>query len=649
MLIMQDNIENSPYSGIIELSWPGKNNPLSFTRGKWIMNDHSPNTLHRALLYDSLLGDGNDVMGYAVKSDQLSALLALKPFVSSKLQMVYFDAPRLNVFQPVSASGYSTATWLNLLRQTAINAIPLLSKDGFFVLHTDEEMSHYGRMVLEEVFGKNHYVGTFAWQKQYAPQNDLNIPTDVLDYITVFSKQTTDLLPKIGPLVTPKDLKDDGDFRGVYIDGHKGARSGSEASKFKVNTSPYHWEIIESNFPNGRYHFDPILGSLYFETVEETGNFSVKVKVTDKKGHSDVKEICWTVRESEGINDTYQIHNRIWWLLKDDNDINTDGSIQIIDLPTEETTAIKGQEFSIVLRAQGGDIFTMKSAAPGQGRYWEFGKRTLIEGIARAKASFGDSGTALPSIKKFFNRDNARKRQSVINFLPWYDFGHTQDATQHCKALLESGLTDGTVNMMAKPQRLIAYLVSLFAPRKNDWVLAIGDSNGVMASVANKLNRKFIHIVGGTDDNLMTWEQTASKRIISASQNKDTEDIAANDALAEEHPHKGKLVVLRLSDSYLMKGNLDGNITPFFDSNESIDDFYAGLIGGIKYDSNKETAYIGIDDRKIVVAEDVDAISVDAICRQFPNNKIHIVYESIDEFFKTPKNVSLLRAPFDLI
>lgn len=646
---MQDNILSSPYSGIIELSWPGKYNPLTFINGKWIMNEITSNSQHRALLYEGEFGDGKDVIGYAVKSDQLSALLALKPFVSSKLQMIYFDAPRLNVFQSVSASGYSTATWLNLLRHSALNAIPLLSKDGFFVLHTDEEMSHYGRMVLEEVFGKNHYVGTFAWQKQYAPQNDLNIPTDVLDYITVFSKQTTDLLPKIGPLVTPKDLKDDGDFRGVYIDGHKGARSGSEATKFKVNTSPYRWEIIESNFPKGRFHFDPILGTLYFETVEDAGDFSVKVKVTDKKGHYDVKEISWTVRESEGINDTYQIHDRIWWLLKDDNDIATDGSLQIINLPSEETTAIKGQEFSLVFRAKGGDIFSMKSSAPGQGRYWEFGKKTLIEGIARAKASFGDSGTALPSIKKFFDRDNAKKRQAVINFLPWYDFGHTQDATQHCKFLLENGLTDGSVNMMAKPQRLIAHLVSLFAPRKNDWVLSIGDSNGVTASVANKLNRKFIHIIGNTKENLKTWEQTASKRIIAASQNKDNENIAANDAMAEEHPHEGKLVVLRLSESYLLKGNIDGNITPFFHSTESIDDFYAGLIGGIKPDSNNQTAYIGMEDRIIIVTEDIDAMSVDAICRQYPNKKIYIVYESIDELFKTPRNVSLLRAPFDLI
>lgn len=645
---MDNNINKSPYSGIIELSWPGKHNHIVFKDGKWIMLPHSHESIHKALLYENEFGVGENIIGYAIDSDQLTGLVSLKSFMMSKIQLIYFDAPRLKVFQSASTSGYSTATWLSLLHQTALNAIPLLTKNGFFILHTDEEMSHYGRMVLEEIFGKNHYVGTFAWQKQYAPQNDLNIPTDVLDYITVFSKSIAYELPKIGPLVKPKDLKDDGDFRGVYVDGHKGARSGSESTKFKVNTSPYRWEILDSNFPQCRFHFDPILGSLYFESIDEVGSFDVTVKVTDKKGHSDTKVISWTVREPMDVHDIYKIHDRIWWLLKDDNDISTDGNIKISDLPEDESIALRGQEFSIVFKAQGGDIYSMKSSAPGNGRYWEFGKKTLIEGVARAKVSFGDSGSALPSIKKYYDRENAKKRQSVINFLGWYDFGHTQDATQHSKSLVEHGLTEGEVNKMAKPQRLMAHLVNLFAPQKNDWVLSIGDSNGVMSSVTNKLNKRFIHFIGASLDDISIWINSASKRILASSENKDTSEISGSDALDEEHPTSGKLYVLRPSKSYLKKGSKEGDITPYFDATESIDDFYAGLVGGFK-PTKASTYYTGIDDRIVLVSEDIDAISVDVIARKFPKQKVYVVYETIDELFKTPQNISLLRAPFDLI
>ncbi|MDE5806835.1 MAG: hypothetical protein K2H76_01860 [Muribaculaceae bacterium] len=193
---MEHPINHSPYSGFLELSWPGKNNSIVFKDGKWIMLPNDCQLSYRALLYEKELGSGENIIGYAVDADQLTGLASLKSYMLSKIQLIYFDAPRLKVFQSASISGYTTSTWLSLLRQTAVNAIPLLTKNGFFVLHTDEEMSHYARMVLEEIFGKNHYVGTLAWQKQYAPQNDLNIPTDVLDYIIVLAKILLITFPK---------------------------------------------------------------------------------------------------------------------------------------------------------------------------------------------------------------------------------------------------------------------------------------------------------------------------------------------------------------------------------------------------------------------------------------------------------------------
>lgn len=52
-----------------------------------------------------------------------------------------------------------------------------------------------------------------------------------------------------------------------------------------------------------------------------------------------------------------------------------------------------------------------------------------------------------------------------MNFLPWYNFGDTQDATQHSKALKTAGIIEGNINMMAKPQKLICHLISLLAPK----------------------------------------------------------------------------------------------------------------------------------------------------------------------------------------
>lgn len=643
---------NNPHSGNIELLWPGKHSMLSYNDGVWTMSPYEISEKKRALLFSSRIGKGDNVHGYCIEGDIISSLKSVYPYVASSLQFIYFDAPRLSTFQSEAESGYAISTWLSLVQQSARLALACLRRTGFFAVHTDEQMCHYARIILEEVYGKNHYVGTFVWQKQYAPQNDHNVPTDVLDYIVVFSKCDIESLEKIGILVTPKDLKDDGDFRGCYIDGHKGARSGSEVTKFKINTSPYHWEIVDSNLPQGRYHFDGILGSLWFESVDTIGDYFVTIKAIDKKGHCAQKTIKFKVRKPENVDDVYALPNRIWWLLKQDNDISKGGDLQIENLENKELEGILGQEFSLVFKAKGGEPFTMRSDSPGSGRYWEFGLKTLIEGIAKAKASFGSNGSALPSIKKFFDRNDAKKRQAVMNFLPWYDYGHTQDATQHCKSLKQAGLVDGDINMTAKPQKLLAHLISLLAPKTSDLVLSLGDSNAVFGCVALKLHRKFIHTTGTSSNEIRTWNATGKKRLLATLEDKDSISIEGNDVIGATSIIKdGCIDILKTSKSFLLYHSNNGDIVPEFDEEENVDDFYAGLSGAYKSNQTDFT-YKGIDNRCVIVVpedEELDATLLDNYRRMCPLKKLVIIYESMDGMLNPPKNVTLRRAPFELI
>lgn len=277
--------------------------------------------------------------------------------------------------------------------------------------------------------------------------------------------------------------------------------------------------------------------------------------------------------------------------------------------------------------------------------------RTLIEGIARAKASFGSSGSALPSIKKYFDRTNAKKRQAVMNFLPWYDFGDTQDATQHCKSLKSAGLTEGNINMMAKPQKLIYHLISLLAPNAKDRVLSIGDTNAVFASVAMKLGKKFVHLIGCSSEELITWNQSASKRLVVTFNGLDTPDIEGNDSLPEAKPHKGHIDILCISESYLQNNTKSGDIEPFFAESEEIEDFYAGLAGAYRTSCN-ENVYIGIDGRTVIVVpfeEPLDSLLLDKLSKEYKADNLIVVYETNEGDLKPAKNVKIRRAPFELI
>lgn len=181
--------------------------------------------------------------------------------------------------------------------------------------------------------------------------------------------------------------------------------------------------------------------------------------------------------------------------------------------------------------------------------------------------------------------------------------------------------------------------------------MAIGDSNAVFASVAVKLHRKFVHIIGGTKDDFEAWDNTASKRILATMEGLDNEAIEGNDALPDAKPRNGKVVILKLSESKLIANTKNGDIEPDFCFDEVIEDFYAGLSGAYRC-SDDEPVYRGLDKKVVYVVpcdESLDAIMLDKIKRQYPDDKLIVIYDASEEELTAPKKVILKRAPFELI
>ena len=637
-------------NGQIELKWPGKGCQIHHNGKTWEFTDNLEKDIH-SLVYDSTIGNGGECKGYAIKGDYITALEGLAPYAPSSLQMVYFDSPRLSVLQEETTTGFADSTWLSIVHKSALLATKILRKAGFFVLHTDEEMSHYGRMVLDEVFGRDHHITTFAWQKKYAPQNDKtkNNPTDVYDYIIVYSKAQLDEIAKIGLLVDNTKIIDDGDWRGCYTAGHKGAKSGSEATKFKVNASPYHWEIVESNLPDGKYWFDNILGVLWFKSIDSTGDYWVKVRATDSVGNQAEDTIHFVARNPHSYTEDFELPKRIWWLIKNDNDIVSKGNLQVV--VEDEPEAIKGCQYSLIFKAKGGTPITMENDSPGNGRFWEFAQRTLVEAIATTTASFGKKGVALPSIKTYYDRDNSKKLMPVMNWLPWQEFGKSEDATRHIKELAQSGITKAMGAYTAKPQKLLYHLISLLAPNEQDAVLSIGDGNGAFASVAIKSQHKFIHLTGGAKSELEAWDNVGSCRLVATLDNKDVGKIEEDDSIGIKYfVSKGHIDVLSVSKTAIKRISKTGNIIPIFSNDECIEDFYAGLAGGYRKD-NTSNIYYGLNGEIVIVLDSDDTLDssfISKIGSTYPN-KVRIIAERCEELKSIPKNVTVLHAPYELI
>ena len=636
----------------IELIWPGKNDNLIYTGTTWKFINRSEIISQHSLLYAESFGVDGENLGTVIKGDYIKALEALMPFVPSSTQVVYFDSPRLSVLENETSSGFAVSTWLSIIKDAAINSYKSLKPVGFFILHTDEEMAHYGRLILDEIFGRTHHVTTFAWQKKYAPQNDKskNNPTDAFDYIIVYSKCALENLPKVGILQEPDDIIDDGDWRGCYTAGHKGAKSGSESTKFHVNAPPYRWKIIDSYLPQGRNWFDEITGVLWFESVQNVGDYWVDIQCTDSLGNSAKNRISFTVRTPESYNDHFELPQRVWWLLKNDNDIVSGDNISIVNenLPA----AIEGDQYAIVFRATGGSPYTMKSSAPGANRYWEFALNSLVEAIVTTNASFGTKGTALPSRKTFLSRDDAKVRMAVMNWLPWQDYGKSEDSSRHVIALISDGITTGEANLTAKPQKLLAHLLNLFAPNENDLVISVGDMNAVMPCVAMKMGRRFIHITGASKQDYESWNNTAMKRIDAVISGNDSGLVEKDDPMP--NPYKlspGYIDVLYVSRNELNFNKTTGAIFISDINDEQITDFYAGLIGAYRK-SSSSNIYHRLDGSIVIVLESdeiLDAGMLSLLSSMYSTDKITVISERLDlpDNMPLPRNVSVIHAPFD--
>jgi DNA-cytosine methyltransferase len=258
------NIDQTPAQTRIGFWWPKREYNLIFKDEKWTFVPRERKRDVRALtFFDKIPSTETGPTHYAIVGDYAPTIEALAPISKGTIKFSYWDMPRIDKggdFATETEPGYVRSAWMSLLRDVSSSIHRCLQPEAYFAVQTDEESAHYARIVLDETFGPENHITTFAWEKKYSPQNDRNTPTDSFDYIIVYSNTHRDnISERIGLVVSAKNVLDDGDPRGCYTAGHKGARSGNERSKFKVNMPPYRWELQNSKLPQCQFHwFDPI-------------------------------------------------------------------------------------------------------------------------------------------------------------------------------------------------------------------------------------------------------------------------------------------------------------------------------------------------------------------------------------------------------
>ena len=129
---------------------------------------------------------------FIIKGNNLIALHSLKKRFVGKVKSVIIDPPYY--FRNTKGSdafnynsNFKLSTWLVFMKNRLEIAKELLSDEGFCIIVIGEEGYAHLKLLADDVFGEEKYVGTISWRKS---DNQANIGefAKVTDYILIYKK-----------------------------------------------------------------------------------------------------------------------------------------------------------------------------------------------------------------------------------------------------------------------------------------------------------------------------------------------------------------------------------------------------------------------------------------------------------------------------
>lgn len=208
----------------------------------WIGKHKRPRLEPRILLEDKELSYGDaDNDNLLIHGDNLLALKALEQKYAGKIKCVFIDPP----YNTGSAfthydDGLEHSIWLSMMRDRLELIRTLLADNGSLWITIDDNEAHYLKVLCDEIFGRNNFISSIAWEKDKARKNDAIIST-AHDHILIYTKNALswkkirNLLPREEETGKSRYQNPDNDPRGPWLQGAcSTAKSGSENARFPI-------------------------------------------------------------------------------------------------------------------------------------------------------------------------------------------------------------------------------------------------------------------------------------------------------------------------------------------------------------------------------------------------------------------------------
>lgn len=149
-----------------------------------------------------------------IHGDNLEALKALLPTHAGKVDCIFIDPPyntgnegwcyNDNVRSPLMQEWLKKSAnpvdkedlerhdkWLCMMWPRLTLLKELLAETGSIWITLDDNEFHRLKIVMDEIFGEENFIGTIIWQKKYSTKSDTKYFSEEHDFMAVYSKNPT--------------------------------------------------------------------------------------------------------------------------------------------------------------------------------------------------------------------------------------------------------------------------------------------------------------------------------------------------------------------------------------------------------------------------------------------------------------------------
>lgn len=180
-----------------------------------------------------------------IQGDNLEALKALLPFYGGRVKCIFIDPPynTRSAFEHYDDNLEHTQ-WLGMMYPRLEILREFLAEDGSIWVTIDDNEAHYLKVVMDELFGRNNFVGNIIWQKTHTRENRTDVSA-VHDHLLLFAKNRSLWSEKRNMLEASESqlsrfTNPDNDKRGVWasLPAHAKAEKGRRREQFFTITTP---------------------------------------------------------------------------------------------------------------------------------------------------------------------------------------------------------------------------------------------------------------------------------------------------------------------------------------------------------------------------------------------------------------------------